>query len=172
MHKKVASEQLKLASHEKAEAIKTEIDAIREAAGKLTDPALTYMYLESLDKVAKGKATKIVLPLEISKMAESITRRTSAYAGPQGGGGGLNVPPELIEKYTAAIDGYENRLKQIEGRMGASEGREATKSLEDKTRAEKIEEKPKPKPETKKEERELSDYKDRIKEIKKRVGIE
>ena len=110
MHKKVASEQLKLAAHEKAEAIKTEIDAIREAGGKLTDPALTYMYLESLDKVARGKATKIVLPLEISRMAESITRRTN---GAMNGGRDMNVPPEMVQRYSEMVDNYDKRLKDI-----------------------------------------------------------
>jgi len=55
------------------------------------------MYLESLDKVAKGKATKIVLPLEVSKMAESITKRTG---GAMGSGKDINVPPEVVPRDT------------------------------------------------------------------------
>jgi regulator of protease activity HflC (stomatin/prohibitin superfamily) len=184
MHKKVASEQLKLAAHEKAEAIKTEIDAIREAGGKLTDPALTYMYLESLDKVARGKATKIVLPLEISRMAESITRRTS---GAMGGGKEMNVPPEMVQRYSEMVDNYDKRLKDIEGRLTTSEGKEdrnrtlrdeyRKKQLVDKTIRE--EDPPREKQSetsrektNSKEDTELTEYKDRIREIKKRVGID
>ncbi len=186
MHKKVASEQLKLAAHEKAEAIKVEIDAIREAGGKLTDPALTYMYLESLDKVAKGKATKIVLPLEISKMAETITRRTSGAIG--SGKQELNLPPDVVQRYAEIADNYDKRLKDIEGKLTASEGREERnrmlrdeyrrKELEDKTgKPEDSAEKEGPenteKPQTsRKEDSELKEYKDRIREIKKRVGID
>ena len=184
MHKKVASEQLKLAAHEKAEAIKTEIDAIREAGGKLTDPALTYMYLESLDKVAKGKATKIVLPLEISRMAESITRRAN---GAMGGGRDMNVPPEMVQRYSEMVDNYDKRLKDIEGRLTSSEGKEdrnrtlrdeyRKKQLVDKTVKEEIAPREKqtdaPREKTNaKEDSELSEYKDRIREIKKRVGID
>jgi regulator of protease activity HflC (stomatin/prohibitin superfamily) len=184
MHKKVASEQLKLAAHEKAEAIKTEIDAIREAGGKLTDPALTYMYLESLDKVAKGKATKIILPLEISKMAENITRRTGSAMG---GGREIPAPPEMVQKYAEIVDNYDKRLKDIEGKLTISEAREdknrmlrdehRKKQLEDKSakeetaNREKHEETPREKTNTK-EEGELKEYKDRIREIKKRVGID
>jgi regulator of protease activity HflC (stomatin/prohibitin superfamily) len=184
MHKKVASEQLKLAAHEKAEAIKTEIDAIREAGGKLTDPALTYMYLESLDKVAKGKATKIVLPLEISRMAESITKRTN---GSMNGGRDINVPPEMVQKYSEMVDNYDKRLKDIEGRLTSSEGKEdrnrmlrdeyKKKQLVDKTIREEAGPRQRqtetPREKTGgKEDSELSEYKDRIREIKKRVGID
>ena len=168
MHKKVASEQLKLAAHEKAEATKIEIDAIREAGGKLTDPAITYMYLEALDKMARGTATKIVLPLEISKIAESVTRRTAGFGLPQGGaGGGIAIPPELVEKYTQAVDGYDKRLKEIETKMQAEgDARDVKiKKLEDKSTLQKAGEK-------KESSDELKDYKERIREIKKRVGID
>jgi len=168
MHTKVASEQLKLAAHEKAEATRIEIDAIREAGGKLTDPAITYMYLEALDKVARGKATKIVLPLEISRIAESITRRTAGFGLPQGSGaGGISVPPELVEKYAQAVDNYDRRLKEIESKMQTEgDARDVKiKRLEDKTTLQNAGEK-------KDAESEMSDYKDRIREIKKRVGIE
>jgi regulator of protease activity HflC (stomatin/prohibitin superfamily) len=200
MHKKVASEQLKLAAHEKAEAIKVEIDAIREAGGKLTDPALTYMYLESLDKVARGKATKIVLPLEITRMAEGMSKKSGNILG-LGGDGGLS--PDIIKKYTEIVDNYEKRINQIENKIEAGEKKD--KLLEDKTREKEandrsdrldeaerrksvLESNKRVRDEYKaaKEERkepaisktagssnkELDDYKEKIKEIKKRIGIE
>jgi regulator of protease activity HflC (stomatin/prohibitin superfamily) len=204
MHKKVASEQLKLAAHEKAEAIKVEIDAIREAGGKLTDPALTYMYLESLDKVARGKATKIVLPLEITRMAEGMAKRSGNVLGLGGDGG---IPQDIIKKYTEIVDNYEKRINQIENKIDAGEKKDQL--LEDKRLEKQAEEKadrssklerrntiiesnkrireeyksqqPTPKEERKEPaisktsgstNKELDDYKEKIKEIKKRIGIE
>lgn len=197
MHKKVASEQLKLAAHEKAEAIKVEIDAIREAGGKLTDPALTYMYLESLEKIARGKATKIVLPMEVTKIAETMTKKTASATGL---GEGVQIPPDLVAKYAEIINNYEKRLSEIENKL-----REEKKQpvLEDKTKKEDkeaIEEEKrknilesnkkireeyraaqtstlgnagnKKQPEAEKTgDAELEEYKEKIKEIKKRIGI-
>jgi hypothetical protein len=164
MHEKVAAEQLKLAAHEKAEATKIEIDAIREAGSKLTDPAITYMYLEALDKVAKGRATKIVLPLEVSKIAETITRRTGS---PMGEIPSIQIPPELVEKYTESIDNYEKRIKSIENRLsiGGTDRNQLTEKIESyekelDTAGEK---------ELSSDEKER--YKQRIKEIKDRLGI-
>ena len=210
MHTKVASEQLKLAAHEKAEAIKAEIDAIREAGGKLTDPAITYMYLEALDKVARGKATKIVLPLEISKIAETITRRTAGALG--GGletskGGGPGIPPEIISKYAEIVDSYDKRLKQIENKITPEEEkkernrmiRDAYRAGQDDNREEHAARRTVKEDreagagagdhassarikhrnlvgehgkETEKDSEDLKEYKERIREIKKRVGIE
>lgn len=147
MHEKVAAEQLKLAAHEKAEAIKVEIDAIREAGSKLTDPALTYMYLEALDKVARGRATKIVLPLEVSKLAESITKRTGA--SPE-----QLFSPEMINYYKNVMENYEKRIKSIESKL------------------EKAEVKPQEMEKYRKEiEKEEEEYKKRVDEIKKRLGM-
>jgi regulator of protease activity HflC (stomatin/prohibitin superfamily) len=163
MHEKVAAEQLKLAAHEKAEATKIEIDAIREAGAKLTDPAITYMYLEALDKVAKGRATKIILPLEISKIAETITRRTGA---PLGEIPSIQIPPELVEKYTESIDNYEKRIKSIENRLSMGTDRnQLTEKIESyENELDSAGEK-----ELSNDEKER--YKQRIKEIKDRLGI-
>ena len=147
MHEKVAAEQLKLAAHEKAEAIKVEIDAIREAGSKLTDPALTYMYLEALDKIARGRATKIVLPLEISRLAESITKRTGV--SPES-----LITPEMVNYYKDVMDKYEQRIRSIEKKL------------------EKDEIEPKRLEEYKEDiEKEEEEYKKRIEEIKKRLGV-
>ena len=150
MHKRVAAGQLKLAAHEKADATKIEIDAIREAGSKLTDPAITYLYLEALDKIAKGKATKMILPLEISKIAESITKRTGALPEtPE-----VTLPKDLIRKYKESVDRYDKKLKEIEDKLAKREIKER-----------------KEKSEKKETEEELNEYKERIREIKKRIGI-
>ncbi len=72
MHKKKAAEEYKKAAEQEALANAIRIDAVREAAGKLNEPALQYLYLEALKKVAEGKSSKILFPVELSKMAERI----------------------------------------------------------------------------------------------------
>ncbi len=75
MHEKKAAEQQKLATKERAEASKMEIEAIRDAAAGLSDPALQYMYLQALQKIAEGRSNKIIFPLELSKLAEMFSHR-------------------------------------------------------------------------------------------------
>ncbi len=109
MHDRVAAEQKKLAAYEQAEASKVVIDAVREAGAKLTDPAITYLYLEALDKMAKGRATAIVMPLEISKIAERITKTT----------GGLTT--DQSKQLHDALEVYEDKLKKLESKVGEKE---------------------------------------------------
>jgi len=143
MHDRVAAEQKKLAAHEQAEASKVVIDAVREAGAKLTDPAITYLYLEALDKMAQGRATKIILPMEISKIAERITKTT----------GGLT--PDQSQQLHGALETYEDKLKKLEGKVEEEE-----KELE------KLEETKEAKPTE-------EDYAKKIEEIKKRIkGME
>ncbi len=153
MHEKVASEQLKLAAHEKAEATKIEINAIREAGSKLTSPAITYMYLEALDKVARGRATKIVLPLEVSKIAETISHSTGDTVTPPG------LPLEMLNKYKDAIDKYDKRLKKIEGKLVGDKSEriiaDSDRVIEDRTQG-----------------KEETDYEKKVRDIKRRLGIE
>ena len=107
--------------------------------------------LEALDKVARGKATKIVLPLEISKIAESITKRTT---GAQAAIPDISLPPDVVQKYRDTIDGYEGRIKQIESKLAKGEIKEGEKVGKKEVSDE-----------------ELDEYKKKIREIKKRVGI-
>ncbi|MEA1924692.1 MAG: SPFH domain-containing protein [Candidatus Altiarchaeota archaeon] len=152
MHEKVASEQLKLAAHEKAEATKIEIDAIREAGSKLTSPAITYMYLEALDKVARGRATKIVLPLEVSKIAETISKSTGDTVTPAG------LPLEMLNKYKDAIDKYDERLGRLEGKLVGGESEkvitDSDRVIEDKTVDGK------------------TDYEKKVRDIKRRLDLD
>ena len=84
MHKKKAAEQEKFAMIERATGKKIEIDAIQEAASKLTAPTLQYYYLQSLQKIAEGKSTKFIFPLELSKLASSLSNKLGmSYAEAQ-----------------------------------------------------------------------------------------
>jgi hypothetical protein len=40
----------------------------------LDNPSLSYMYLDALQKVADGKATKIIFPMELTRLAESVSK--------------------------------------------------------------------------------------------------
>ncbi len=73
MHKKRSAEELKLAAKEEAEANAIRIDAIRRAAGNLSQPAIEYLYLEALKKMAEGRSSKIIFPIELTKLAERIS---------------------------------------------------------------------------------------------------
>jgi len=63
----------KAAAVEKAAALKIRINAIQESAGSLNDKALAYLYIQSLQEMAKGSATKIIFPLEFSKLAQRLS---------------------------------------------------------------------------------------------------
>jgi regulator of protease activity HflC (stomatin/prohibitin superfamily) len=75
MHERKTAEQKKLAAIEIAEGRKITINAIQEAAGKLTDSSLQYLYLQALEKIAEGKSNKIIFPLELSKLAAGISSK-------------------------------------------------------------------------------------------------
>jgi len=79
MHKLKEAQQRKLAAREIAEGKKIAIEALQEAAGKLTDPTLQYLYLQSLQKIAEGKSSKIIFPLELSSLAARVANRFGGF---------------------------------------------------------------------------------------------
>lgn len=84
MHQRKAAEQQKYAAEEQARAHAIKIDAVREAAGKLSDPALQYLYLQALEKVAEGRSSKIIFPIELTHLADRLA-------------GGMGVSKEKTE---------------------------------------------------------------------------
>lgn len=99
MHERKAAEQYKFAAVEKAEARKIHIDAIQAAAGKLTDPTLQYLYLESLKRMAEGKSTKFIFPMELSKLAAGLASR---------------IGEPYVRAERDVISEYQDRLKKGE----------------------------------------------------------
>ncbi len=65
--------QKKLARIESAEAHKAEIDAVRQAAGQLSNKALSYYYIKALEKLGEGQSSKIIFPMELTELASSIS---------------------------------------------------------------------------------------------------
>ncbi|VVB99186.1 Stomatin [uncultured archaeon] len=80
-HEQEVAAQRKLARMESAEAHKAEIDAVREAAGQLSDKALAYYYVKALEKLGEGQSSKIFFPMELTELAKAVTSRVSF--GPQ-----------------------------------------------------------------------------------------
>jgi len=74
MHHLRSAEYQRQVVEQQAYAREALINAIQRAASKLDNPALAYMYLEALKKVADGKATKIIFPMELTRLAESVTK--------------------------------------------------------------------------------------------------
>ena len=77
MHDRKAAEQKKYATEELAKAQAIKIDAIRRAAGQLNDPAIQYLYLQALEKVAEGKSSKLIFPLELTHLASRLSGKMS-----------------------------------------------------------------------------------------------
>lgn len=75
MHQMMIAEKEKKARAEKAEALKIELEAIKEAVKDMNEQVLLYFYIEALKKLAEGRSTKIIYPLELSGLAEAIAQK-------------------------------------------------------------------------------------------------
>lgn len=75
IHEQQAAVQERLARIERAEAQKAEIEAVNKATETLSDKALTYYYIKALEEMSRGKSTKLVFPMEVSRLAESVSSR-------------------------------------------------------------------------------------------------
>jgi len=99
---KEAAEREKRARIERAEGVKHELLAIKDAVEKMDDRVLSYFYMETLKKMAEGKASKIIIPIEVSKLAEAITSRI----------GGTNKTKKEIERLLLK-EAEEDILKKL-----------------------------------------------------------
>jgi regulator of protease activity HflC (stomatin/prohibitin superfamily) len=95
MHDQKAAVQEKLARQERAEASKLEIDAINKATTALSDKTIAYYYIKALEEVSKGKSTKLVFPMELSKFANSLSGRL----GPK-----QEINQELVDSFLKRIE--------------------------------------------------------------------
>ncbi len=73
--KKEAAEREKLARKELAEGEAMRLHAINQVTKDMSPQALQYLYLQALQALADGKANKIILPVELSKLAESLSEK-------------------------------------------------------------------------------------------------
>ncbi|MFH0986872.1 MAG: SPFH domain-containing protein [Candidatus Micrarchaeota archaeon] len=106
MHALKAAQQTKMADRERAEGTKIKLDALQEAGGKLTSPTLQYMYLQSLGKIAEGKSSKIIFPMELSRLAESLVGKF--------GGSYEKAQDKLLDEYHEKAAAGEKKNKIVE----------------------------------------------------------
>ena len=69
--KEIAAQKLQ-AQRFNAEAKKVLISAIGRAAEKLSDRAVTYIYLKALKEIGKGKGTKVLFPAQFTKILDNV----------------------------------------------------------------------------------------------------
>lgn len=106
MHRRREAEQRKYAAIQEAEAERVKIEAVKAAAEDLSDRALAYYYLQALQQIASGKATKIILPLEVSTLARSISVALGGAVSPQ------KVQRDLEGKYAYLLDEFKRMLEE------------------------------------------------------------
>ncbi len=114
MHDQKAAVQQKLATIERAEAHKTEIEAVKGATETLSDRALSYYYIKALERMSEGKSTKIIFPMELTRIASQI----SSKVGPPGESKAAGEE-ELIQKYAPLLLEYmKEEKKKRKGKHG------------------------------------------------------
>ncbi|MEK6972881.1 MAG: SPFH domain-containing protein [archaeon] len=108
MHDEKAAVQEKLARMERAKAQAEEINAVSEATKSLSQDTLNYYYIKALEEMARGKSTKLIFPLEISKIVHSLSSNISSSDSPN-----LNNLMKNAEPYKKMLQGYvEDAVKK------------------------------------------------------------
>ncbi len=74
--KRKAAEEFKLKLETEARARQIALEILNEAASKLSDETMAYLYLDALKRVGEGKSTKIVVPLELTKLVQALADKT------------------------------------------------------------------------------------------------
>ena len=93
MHEQKAAVQRKLARMEGAKAKQAEIEAVKAAAQDLDDKTLAYYYIQALEKLGEGKSTKFIFPMELTKLASSLSGKDMSHADIE----------KLMEKYAPIV---------------------------------------------------------------------
>jgi len=74
--KRKAAEEFKTRLETEARARQIALEILNEAASKLSAETMAYLYLEALKRVGEGKSTKIVVPMELTKLAQALADKT------------------------------------------------------------------------------------------------
>ncbi len=89
----MAAERDKQARIKIADAHTAEIEAVKKAAESLSNDTLAYYYIKALEKLGEGQATKIIFPMELTNLANSLSKTTSEKQIEQ-----------LLKKYKPVLD--------------------------------------------------------------------
>jgi len=106
MHKEKASEQEKLAIVQLAEAEKQKIATINTAASDLSEKSITYYYIKALEEISKGASTKIIFPMEFSRLAEVLAGKVAPKSGEK------NKLEGFLKKYGDVIEANVEKLEK------------------------------------------------------------
>ncbi len=107
MHDQKAAEQRKLAKFEEAEGKKYEIEAVKAASESLSDQTISYYYINALEKMAEGKSSKIIFPMELSKFVESVSQGNNKGLDLKS----LGITPEMVGDYLKLKKGKKKEKK-------------------------------------------------------------
>ncbi len=77
MHKRREANEYKTKLETEAQAKQLSLDILDKATSKASPGTFTYLYLDSLKAIANGKATKIVLPVELSNLARALSEKVA-----------------------------------------------------------------------------------------------
>jgi len=105
MHKQKVAGQERLAIVQMAEAEREKISAINRAASELSDKSISYYYIKALEEISKGASTKIIFPMEFSRLAEILAGKMAPKPGEK------SKLEGFLEKYGDLI---ENKVQKLE----------------------------------------------------------
>ncbi len=103
-----AAQQYKQRVEIEASARQVALEILDKAASKMSDKTMTYLYLDVLKKISEGRASKIIFPLELSRLASTIAEGTSGGKKEQ-----KMKYEEILEELKAAyIEKQKNALEK------------------------------------------------------------
>lgn len=105
MHKQKAAIQRKLATMEDAQGEHEKIKAINSAASELSDKSVAYYYIKALEEMSRGSSSKIIFPMEFTKLANILTGKIEANPKEQ------SQAEDFLKKYGSVIDKYLEKQK-------------------------------------------------------------
>ncbi len=106
MHKQKAAIQKKLAIIEEAQAEHEKIKAINLAATELSDKSVAYYYIKALEEMSRGESTKIIFPMEFTKLASIITGKIDGTQTEQ------NKADNFLKQYGPLLEKYLEKQKK------------------------------------------------------------
>ncbi len=74
MQRRKEAEENKVRTETDAQARQIYLNILNTAVTSLSDNTMTYLYLDTLKRVGDGKSTKLIFPLELSKLATNISK--------------------------------------------------------------------------------------------------
>ena len=104
MHKRREAGEYKIKLEIEAQAKQISLELLDKATSTLDSKTMSYLYIDALKSVANGKATKIILPLELTNIARAISNKLSS--SPE-----LNLENVLSALKTGNVAAVANKSK-------------------------------------------------------------